>query len=277
MLPAHAHRVAKFTQAKSLRDDIAARCVDDSLLRPWRLGVASAAAGMIGTDAILCRLACSASYGLRRLVAYAEAVRVQLRTVRELERIKRALRNCDQEAHMTTADSVKVATLELELFSVDAVLRRWRAERSAVTEDADSLSDAELVAQHAELTARLDAADARLCALPTTLVDPPCASAGLVVLDEPAPPALPAEACIALDGALNNYTSPGCTQLLRLPVVLQSTRWRASESESAEELKESLDAFATHEAVSAATVDEFLSRKTALDGHGGDNTTRVSS
>lgn len=46
-----------------------------------------------------------------------------------------------------------------------------------------SLGDDELVARNAELTARLNAVDAQLLALPTSVVEPPYAG---LVIDEPA-------------------------------------------------------------------------------------------
>ena len=85
-----------------------------------------------------------------------------------------ALAHCDElESRIEASETSKRVALERELCAVDAVLERVRAERSTAADAVASLCDSELVAQHAELTARLDAADALLLALPTAVVEPP--------------------------------------------------------------------------------------------------------
>lgn len=81
---------------------------------------------------------------------------------------------CDElEVRINEAESTKIAALERELCSVDAVLEKLRAERGVAAEAATSLNDAELIAKNAELLARLDAAEAQLLAIPTSVVELP--------------------------------------------------------------------------------------------------------
>jgi hypothetical protein len=109
------------------------------------------------------------------------------------------------------------------------------------------MSDAELIALHPELTARLDCADALLLALPTAVIEQPHVE---LILDEAAmlagatefgrvvAPLAVTAADLALEGA-SGYSHPGGSHILRL--VLQSD---ALVSQSAEELAVSLGAAA---------------------------------
>lgn len=138
--------------------------------------------GASGADAFLCHLSRSITAALECLAASATAARTKLETMREASRVEdHAL--CDElEARFSAAESTKVVALERELCAVDGVLESMRAERCAVGEAATSLSDADLVAQHSELMARLDAVDTLLLALPTSVVEPPHLD---LVIDEP--------------------------------------------------------------------------------------------
>jgi hypothetical protein len=159
---------------------------------------------------------------------------------------------CDElEARINEAESDKIASLERELCTVDATLERLRAERGAVAEITPSLGDAELEARHAELTARLDAADAQLLELPTTIVEPPYVGlivdettllADVIALGRVVAPRAITAADLALDSAAP-LAHPG--DILKLRVALQGA---LHASQFSEELEVSLvaAAAATH-------------------------------
>jgi hypothetical protein len=147
-------------------------------------------------------------------------------------------------------EASKRVGLERELCAIDEALERLRAGRDAAAEAVASFSDSEIVARHAELTARLDAADAQLLALPTTVIEPPYVG---IVIDEAA---LLAGAVVCVDYGrviapraisaadltferVPIYANPGCT--LRLRLVVQSALFS---TQSIEELEVSLGAAA---------------------------------
>lgn len=149
--------------------------------------------------------------------------------------------------------------MERELCAVDTALERWRAELVTAAEIAASLADADLLARHAELEARLDDAEAQLATLPTSSVELPD-----VRLEEDNAPAMLAasiaafgrvvipRAITAADLPLSGAPSgarPGGTVLLRLE--LQSARHA---TQSAEELELSLGAAAAITQIEAALV-----------------------
>lgn len=136
---------------------------------------------MSGADAFLCHLAHCIAAALERLAASAAAARAKLQSARE----RFSAVHCDElEARISAAETAKVAALEQELCAVDAALEQLRGERRAVAEAAASMIDAELLERHSALTARLDAVDAQLLSLPTTVIELP--HVGLIV-DEPSP------------------------------------------------------------------------------------------
>jgi hypothetical protein len=147
---------------------------------------------------------------------------------------------------VSTEASKRIA-LERKLCAVDEALERLRAERNTATDAVATLTGAELSARNTKLTARLDAADAQLLVLPTTVVEPPYVG---VMIDEAAllvgaavfgrvvaPRAITA-ADVTLE-SVPSYAYPGCTLMLRL--VIQEAMLS---TQSAEELEVSLGAAA---------------------------------
>lgn len=217
----------------------------------WR--AAATTAGVSGVDSFLCHLSHAITAALEIVSASAEASRARLRSTRAALLFAVNSR-CDHlEASTSAAESFKISTLERQLCDVDAVLEKLRAERGAAAEASASLSDAALVARHAELTARLDAADLRFLALPTTSVEPPHIAlladeaallATIAALGRLVAPCAVTAANLALEGVhWQSRVRAGGTVRLRL--ALQGTHLAA---QSTEELEVSLGtaAAATH-------------------------------
>lgn len=157
-------RSLESSSAPASRSALSFRAGDDSILDQLR--EAASAAGMSSTDAFLCLHGRSIADALRALSAAAEVARTELHTMRAAL-ISAVNERCDYLARrIDDAESSKVAAFERELCAVDAALEHWRAERRAVAEAAASLDDSELSARHAELTARLNAAEEQIAALP---------------------------------------------------------------------------------------------------------------
>lgn len=114
---------------------------------------------MSGADAHLCHLSRSIAAAVAAVPATAEAARELLRSTRALLHSAVDARCDELEGGIAAAEFSKIAALERELCTVDAALERWRAEQGTAAEAAASLGDAELAEQHAELTARFDAAE----------------------------------------------------------------------------------------------------------------------
>ena len=76
-------------------------------------------------------------------------------------------------ASITASETRKVASLERELVAVDAALERFRTDSGVVQEAVSTLSEADLEAQHAALSSRLDGMEAQLQTLPAAVVEPP--------------------------------------------------------------------------------------------------------
>lgn len=161
---------------------------------------------------------------------------------------------CDElEERIGAAEYSKKAALESELCAVDVALERLQADRGVVAESVASLSDADLLAHHGELSARLDAAEAQLLALPTTVVEPPLVEqvvdwpallAGAAAFGRVVAPRAITAADLAVEwAACNAY--PGGT--LRLSLALQGPH-----SQSAEELDAALGAAAAATLVEAS-------------------------
>jgi len=152
----------------------------------------------------------------------------------------------DLEAGLSAAESAKIVALERELVAVDAALERWRSETRVVQDAVASLSDAELMAQHADLVSRLDGLEAQLRALPTAPVEPP--HVGLT-MDTPAllasiagfgrvvAPLGITAADVTLEG-VPSHVRPGQTLQLRLALGARHAE------QSTEELEVSLGALA---------------------------------
>ena len=202
--------------------------------------VSAAAADASSADAYLCHLGRSIADALRSVTAKVVAARAQLRST--CAALLSAVNSrCDElEERVVDAGSSKIAALERELCAVDAALEIWRSERGAA-------ADAEFSARHAELTARFDAAEAKLLALPTTILEPP--HIGFIV-DAPALLAsiaacgqvIAPRAITAADLTLErmpSFAQPGRT--LHLHLVRQPTPYSF---QSAEELEVSLGAAA---------------------------------
>lgn len=231
--------------ADAIRTTLSARCGNDWPPGAWR--AAATAAGVSGADAFLCSLSRSIAAALESLADYAEAARVRLQSARQAIPDDCSSHIEDLEARIEYAATSKRAALEREACAVDAVLELLRAERSAATGAVASVSDSELLAMHAELSARLDAAEAQLLALPTAVVESPIV---VLVVDEHAlqadlsvaarviTPRAVTAAHLTVDGA-PSFARPGCT--LAFHLVLQST---THEDQSVEELAVSLGAAA---------------------------------
>jgi hypothetical protein len=230
------------SDTSAIRAAFAARCVDDdSPPGAWRFAAASV--GVSGADAFLRHLSRSIFRALENLAASAEAARARINAVRDA-----ALLRCDElESRIEATETFKRVALEHELCAVDAALERLREERSTGAAASASLDDAELEAQLIKLTGRLDAADAQLLALPTTVVEPPhvglvveetAALAAVLALGRVIAPRAVTAADLTLEVA-SSYARPGDT--LQLRVALQSAHHT---SQSDEELEISLGAAA---------------------------------
>lgn len=231
--------------ASVFRAALAKRCGEDAPFGFWR--VPAAAAGVSGADAFLCHLGRSILDAIRSVSLSAELARVQLQSVRASEGpLPRAIVNsrCDElEELIASAESGKVASLERELCAVDAALEGLRTERGAAAEAVAPLGDGELVIRYAELTSRLDAAEAQFLALPTNVIEIPLVR---LQIDAPAllagfgrvlsPQAITAADLFVVDPP---DVHPGCAVRLRL--ALQGAKYA---TQSAEELGMSLAATA---------------------------------
>lgn len=163
--------------AAAIRSGLAKRAGADETPLTWRS--TEAAAGVSGAEAYLCHLGRSINVSLDDVPVKAETARAQLRSVRAALHSAVDTRCDELEARINDAESTKIATLERELSAVDAVLERLRAQRGAAAEAAATLNDAELLGCHAELTARLDDAEAQLLVLSSCVIEP--SHVGLVV------------------------------------------------------------------------------------------------
>ena len=156
---------------RSLRGNLADRASADVFPAAWR--AANSGAGVSDADAFLCHLGRTINEALLTVPTDSETARDHLRAIRA-GLISAVNSRCDElEARISAAENTKVAALERQLCDIDAVLSQLRVERAAAAEAAASLGDAELGERHADLTARLDAAEARLLTLPTCLLEPP--------------------------------------------------------------------------------------------------------
>jgi len=244
-----------------------ARCGGDSPSGAWQ--VAAASAGVAGADAYLCHLSKSIAGALEQVAASAEAARARVSAVRDAAAVE-AHAHCDElESCVESAEASKRVALERELCAVDAALERLRTERGAASEAVASLSDTELKARHAELSARLDSVDAQLLALPTSVVEPPyvgvvideaALSAGAAVIGRVVAPLAVTAADLSLEVA-TGYAYPGCTLMLRL---MSSTALHASQSDDELEVSLSVAAAATH--IEAALEAEGAARQ-SLKAH----------
>ena len=239
--------------AALLRGGLASRSFKSKDHCPVALRAAAADAGVLGADAFLCRLMGSVVAALELLAASADASRAYLQLVRAANDFHPHFD--DLQGAIDHAESVKRTALELELCAADAALEGLRIVRGAVAEAAGSLGNAELVAQHAVLSARLDAAEAQLLALPTTSVEPPYVGLvmdassllpGIAVFGRVIAPRAVTAADLALDVAPNIARS-GDPLLLRF--VLFSAFYA---SLSTEELEVSMGAAAAAMRVDAA-------------------------
>ena len=144
---------------------------------------AASSAGASGADAFLVQLGRSITVALASVSTAAEAARAQLLQTRSALHAAIDAR-CDELAtKIDSTEASKAAALERELVAVDAALERWRADTFAVRGAVSSLSDADVVLQHAALSTRLDGMETQLQALPTAVVEPPFVG---LVMDVPA-------------------------------------------------------------------------------------------
>lgn len=238
--------------AAALRAVLTSRCSDETHPAAWRAAIA--AADVPDGDALLCHVGRSIAAALQAVAVTSESSRAVLRSARASLLTAVNLRCDELEACIAAAESAKVSALERELCTVDAALEHWRAERGAVVEAAMALEDDELLAQHAALTARLDAAEALLHALPTTVVEPshvglvadvPALLDGIAALGRVVAPRAITAADLSIADAPRN-AGPG--RPLRVCLVLHDTHL----SQSADELTVSLGAAAAATLVEAS-------------------------
>ena len=225
----------------SLRHTLAAR-VNRSMRNPPNWHGEAASVVTLDVGAFLVHLGRSISDGLKSVADSAEAARAQLRETRFS--LHAAVDDrCDELAiKIESTEASKVASLERELVTVDAALERWRAESGAVREAVSTLSDAQLDAQFATLSACRGEMEAQLQALPTAVVEPPFVG---LLADSPA--LLSSIACfgrvisplpvtandLSLEGVPSNVR-PGDTLCLRLSLGARHA------AQSTEELEVSL-------------------------------------
>ena len=240
--------------ATAIRAALTSRCTSDERHpAAWRNAIA--AAGVPDGDALLCHVGRSITAALQAVAVTSESARAVLRSTRA-SLIFAVNSRCDElEAFIAAAESTKVAALERELCTVDAALESWRAERGAVVEAAATLQDDELPSQRAVLTARLDAAEALLHALPTTVVEPPHVGlvadmpallAGIAALGRVVAPRAITAADLSVTGAPRNA---GPCRPLRVCLAVPATHHL---SQSADELTVSLGAAAAATLVEAS-------------------------
>lgn len=251
-------KLIEMSVAASLRAALESRATADA---PW---CAPAVAGVSGTDAHLCHLERSISASIQSVSVAAEVARSQLRSTRTALLFAVNSRCDELEERITTAEALKIAAPERELCAVDSVLEKLRAERAAATDAVASLGDTEFVAQHAELTARLDSADALLLALTCTVIEPrhvgllvnePALLASIAAFGRVLAPCAITASDLVFDGVPRwPFARPGDTLQLRLT----PTRAKRT-SQTAEELEISLGAVAT-----ATHVDASLQARDVL-------------
>lgn len=154
----------------ALRADLARRSSDKAI--PSFLTNVASLCGTRSMDALMCSIGQSVAAAIRSVQTSAEASHERLRSLRATLHDAIDVR-CDKlEVELYGATSAKTAALERELAAVDTALDAWRSETGHVTTAIAKLSDADLMARHANLKKRLDGLELQLRALPT-LVEPP--------------------------------------------------------------------------------------------------------
>ena len=186
----------------------------------------------------------------------AEAARSKLRELRLAVHAAVDERFDELERKVDAAEATKAMALERELVAVDAALERWRSDSAAFKDFVDALSDADLEAQHATLSSRIDDMGTRLQGLPTAVMEPPhvgvedCLSAVLAALGDcgriVAPLPVTAADLRLEKPSENSFAPPGSTLRLRLSL---SSRYMA---QSTEELSLSLGMLVNCTAIEAA-------------------------
>lgn len=237
-----------------LRTALATRSGGAPFPAAWR--AAATAVGVSSTDAVLCHVGRSIVAALQAVPAMAEAARSELRSMRAALLVAVNARCDELEAGIHAAECAKIASLERELCAIDSGLEQWRVETYAAAEAAASLDDAEIVAEHATLSARLDAAEAQLLALPTALAVPahmalaadvPSMLTSIAAFGQVVSPRAVRAVDLTL-AAASTHALPGST--LRLTLVLPKVHFDIQSAE--EELRVSLPAAAVATYVEAA-------------------------
>lgn len=166
--------------------ELSKRCSSDAGLSEDARAAAAAAGIPESTDAWLCHLGRAVNAALTELPATAESANERLRAVRAALHAGVDAR-CDVlEQTVSAAMADKTAALELQLCAIDGALDAVRDSRDAVAAEVGAWSGGGLghglghglgsdvmVARAAELSAQLDAAEARLAAIPACVVETP--------------------------------------------------------------------------------------------------------
>jgi TPR repeat protein len=151
--------------AASLREALQARIAPTST--PPFCEHLSAALKILGTDGIVCSFGKAVAAAMTSLDASFEASCQEVEHFRSLAHAAINDRADELIQQLTAARGAKASTLERQLESIDSALESLRCEHAAARDAAETLNDADLVAHHPELSARLDAVDASLRELPT--------------------------------------------------------------------------------------------------------------
>ena len=140
---------------------------------PQILRSRASAAGVDGIDEFLRQLGRSIAETMGLLPEAAESARQLLREKRLELHAAIDVRFDELDTLVKDAEAAKVAALERELVTVEAVLERWKKDSADIIGAATSLSDSAFETQHSALSSGLDDIEAQIQALPTVTVEPP--------------------------------------------------------------------------------------------------------
>jgi uncharacterized protein len=149
----------------SIREELRARIAPDSTPPFW--GHRSSALGVLGADEIMRSIGKTVCVAIRDMNSSFESGLQDVQRFRRLAHVAIDSHADRLVQQLTAEQTAKAFTLERQLETVDSLLESLRREHAAARDAAESLSDADLVARHPELSARLDAVDASLRELPT--------------------------------------------------------------------------------------------------------------
>lgn len=122
----------------------------------------ASAAGTAGVDEFLRFLGRSIGDAISDAQEISNSARGQLRDFRQSIHAAVDSRFDELEMKVNSMAAAKSAALERELVTVDAALQRWREDGSSICTTMSAVSDAELDAQHAALSSRIDDMEVQL-------------------------------------------------------------------------------------------------------------------